>query len=84
MPPASPAARRPSKGAECNGGRKLGVGIAGMCERVLQLGGHFEIAAANPGTIIKAVFPCLAQTDEHTYWRWSSESGASAGDCRMK
>jgi len=37
--------------------RKLGVGIAGMRERVLQLGGRFEIAAGNPGTIIKAVFP---------------------------
>ena len=39
------------------GGRKLGVGIAGMRERVLQLGGCFEIAAGNPGTVIKAVFP---------------------------
>jgi PAS domain S-box-containing protein len=38
-------------------GRKLGVGVAGMRERVLQLGGRFEIAAGNPGTIIKAVFP---------------------------
>ncbi len=37
--------------------RKLGVGIAGMRERVLQLGGQFEVAAGNPGTIIKAVFP---------------------------
>jgi signal transduction histidine kinase len=37
--------------------RKLGVGIAGMRERVLQLGGQFEVAASNPGTIIKAVFP---------------------------
>jgi len=38
-------------------GRKLGVGIAGMRERVLQLGGRFEIVAGNPGTIIKAAFP---------------------------
>jgi PAS domain S-box-containing protein len=37
--------------------RKLGVGIAGMRERVLQLGGQFEVAAGNPGTVIKAVFP---------------------------
>ena len=42
---------------EQKGGRKLGVGIAGMRERVLQLGGCFEIAAGNPGTAIKAVFP---------------------------
>jgi len=43
--------------------RKLGVGIAGMRERVLQLGGEFEVAAGNPGTIIKAVFPipCAAE-----------------------
>ena len=38
-------------------GRKLGVGVAGMRERVLQLGGRFEIAGGNPGTIIKAAFP---------------------------
>jgi len=37
--------------------RKLGVGIAGMRERVLQLGGQFEVAAGNPGTVIKAVLP---------------------------
>jgi len=47
--------------AEQNGGagakRKLGVGIAGMRERVLQLNGRFEIVAANPGTTLRAVFP---------------------------
>ena len=42
---------------EQKGRRKLGVGVAGMRERVLQLGGCFEIAAGNPGTVIKAVFP---------------------------
>jgi two-component system, NarL family, sensor kinase len=48
---------------EQKGGRKLGVGIAGMRERVLQLGGRFEIAAGNPGTIIKAVFPLRSTVD---------------------
>lgn len=43
--------------------RKLGVGIAGMRERVLQLGGQFEVAASDPGTIIKAVFPVPCATD---------------------
>jgi PAS domain S-box-containing protein len=43
-----------------NGNRKLGVGIAGMRERVLQLGGCFEISAGNPGTVIKATFPLAA------------------------
>jgi PAS domain S-box-containing protein len=43
--------------------RKLGVGIAGMRERVSQLGGRFEIAVGNPGTIIKAVFPMCEETE---------------------
>ena len=43
--------------------RKLGVGIAGMRERVLQLGGRFEIAAGNPGTLLTAVFPCHPEID---------------------
>ena len=37
--------------------RKLGVGVAGMRERVVQLGGRFEIGDASPGTLVKAVFP---------------------------
>ena len=37
--------------------RKLGVGVAGMRERVSLLGGRFEIAAGNPGTVVKVVFP---------------------------
>ena len=49
--PSEPTPEDPKKN------RKLGVGIAGMRERVLQLGGKFEVAAGNPGTIIKAVFP---------------------------
>jgi two-component system NarL family sensor kinase len=43
--------------------RKLGVGIAGMRERVLQIGGRFEIGAGNPGTILKAAFPSQPQID---------------------
>jgi PAS domain S-box-containing protein len=43
-------------------GRKLGVGIAGMRERILQMGGRFEITPGNPGAIIKAVFPSRLQT----------------------
>lgn len=43
--------------------RKLGVGIAGMRERVLQLGGQFEVTAGNPGTVIKAVFPISSATE---------------------
>jgi signal transduction histidine kinase len=35
--------------------KKLGVGIAAMRERVLRLGGQFEIAPGHPGAIVKAV-----------------------------
>ena len=38
-------------------GKSAGVGVAGMRERVLQLGGRFEILPGHPGTIIKATFP---------------------------
>jgi signal transduction histidine kinase len=43
--------------------RKLGVGIAGTRERVLQMGGRFDIGAGNPGTLLKAVFPCQPEID---------------------
>jgi PAS domain S-box-containing protein len=49
---ASPAIR---DGAGNN--RRLGVGVAGMRERVSLLGGRFEIAAGNPGTVVKVAFP---------------------------
>jgi len=39
------------------GVRGLGVGLAGMRERVRQLGGDLAIVPANPGTWIKATFP---------------------------
>jgi signal transduction histidine kinase len=35
----------------------LGVGIAGMRERVRQLGGRMKISTGNKGTIIKAILP---------------------------
>lgn len=40
-----------------NGAHGLGVGITGMRERVRQLGGTLEIEPANPGTLIRAIFP---------------------------
>jgi PAS domain S-box-containing protein len=55
--PSEATPEEPNTLAEPKKNRKLGVGIAGMRERVLQLGGQFEVAAGNPGTIIKAVFP---------------------------
>jgi signal transduction histidine kinase len=36
---------------------RLGVGIAGMRERVRQLGGTLEISSTSRGTCVKAVLP---------------------------
>src|SRR5262249_38777149 len=39
----------------------IGVGIAGMRERVRQFGGKLEIASTNSGTTVKVVLPVVAQ-----------------------
>jgi signal transduction histidine kinase len=46
-----------------NGVRGLGVGITGMRERVRQLGGTLEIEPANPGTLVRATFPIMGETN---------------------
>jgi signal transduction histidine kinase len=46
-----------------NGVRGLGVGIAGMCERVRQLGGTLEIEPANPGTLVRASLPIMEENN---------------------
>jgi signal transduction histidine kinase len=46
-----------------NGVRGLGVGITGMRERVRQLGGTLEIESANPGTLVRATFPIMGETN---------------------
>ncbi len=38
-------------------GAALGVGIAGMKERLRQLGGHLEVTSSNCGTIVTAALP---------------------------
>ncbi|HUI42189.1 MAG TPA: CheR family methyltransferase [Terriglobia bacterium] len=51
----------PEEGSTKQDGKtRMGVGIAGMRERVKQLGGHFEIVSANKGTIVRAVLPVPA------------------------
>jgi signal transduction histidine kinase len=42
--------------AEFRPGR-LGVGVAGMMQRVKELGGDLKLANANPGTVVEAVIP---------------------------
>jgi signal transduction histidine kinase len=43
---------------------KAGVGLAGMRERVHQLGGRFEIESNGCGTTVRAVAPWKAGPDE--------------------
>jgi PAS domain S-box-containing protein len=43
---------------------KAGVGLAGMRERVRQLGGRFEIESSGRGTTVRAIAPGEAGTDE--------------------
>lgn len=41
-------------------GARIGVGIRGMRERVMQLGGNIQITAGNPGTSIAITIPLAA------------------------
>jgi signal transduction histidine kinase len=46
---------------------QLGVGTAGMRERVAQLNGVFEIKSAlGQGTVVGAVFPAPINQENHT------------------
>jgi len=39
------------------GGAELGVGLAGMRERLRQLGGRLEVCPEKPGTTVRATLP---------------------------
>ena len=41
------------------GGGTVGVGIAGMCERLEQLGGRLEVESGDHGTTVRAWLPLL-------------------------
>ena len=43
---------------------QVGVGLAGMRERVRQLGGRFEVESSSRGTTVRAIVPVEAGTDE--------------------
>jgi signal transduction histidine kinase len=46
-----------SSQAPDQGGPKFGVGLAGMSERIQQLGGRLEITSGSWGTSVKAILP---------------------------
>ncbi|MCL5006491.1 MAG: PAS domain S-box protein [Acidobacteria bacterium] len=46
-------------------GAPLGVGIAGMKERLRQLGGALDIASGDSGTIVTAILPVPRETNEN-------------------
>jgi signal transduction histidine kinase len=52
----------PEKKALLTGSGPVGVGLRGMRERILQLGGTLEIESAHIGTIVRAMFPAEKST----------------------
>jgi two-component system NarL family sensor kinase len=44
----------------------LGVGLRGMNERILQLGGSFEVVSTEKGTTVTAAVPSVARRPETT------------------
>jgi signal transduction histidine kinase len=47
-------------------GDKLGVGIAGMRQRVQELGGELRLRKGNPGTLLEALIPVKSAAPSST------------------
>ena len=54
-----------------------GVGLAGMQERISELGGRLEISAANPGTVVTVSMPVSKREDTLASSAQAAESGRS-------
>jgi len=47
---------------EPSGGNTIGVGIAGMRERIRQFGGELTVALCEPGTLVEATVPSAKES----------------------
>ena len=56
-------------------GTGAGVGLAGMHERISELGGHLEISPANPGTVVTVSMPLSRDKDTLTNSAKAGQSG---------
>jgi PAS domain S-box-containing protein len=54
-----------------------GVGLAGMQERISELGGRLEISAADPGTVVTVLMPVSKREDTLASSARAGESGRS-------
>jgi signal transduction histidine kinase len=55
-------------------GTGVGIGLAGMRERVSELGGHLEISGADPGTVVTVSMPTSKCEDDPASSTQASES----------
>jgi len=50
----------PSEIAQLSGGKRVGVGVSGMRERIRQFGGELTLTRTEPGTLVEAKIPLFA------------------------
>jgi two-component system, NarL family, sensor kinase len=58
-------------------GTGVGVGLAGMRERISKLGGHLEISTASPGTVVTVSMPVSKREKALTSSAKVGQSGLS-------